>query len=450
MSSFKRKNLKGAKLEKNHKKEDHYDIVAEHHSKIMKDIEEREKKLPIYKSKIKEIDIELDIISNPKKVKLYVKNLKTKIAKLKKKENANTNLNDVEEDNNIYTEMIKTQDTTNENILVELEEKLNIYNNIFLLKAYENDLKQQQRDLEALIYSIENNYEELNYYDDVYEVLNNYCKEEEKEEEIIIDITNLLQYKDRAEGMTEKKKETIDKYLQTVHEKKKFETPKRQEKCEDCGVNKLVNLQEGILVCEKCGNWETIIIDSSKPSFKDPITDAKPSTYKRPGHCTELLNQSQGKESTEIPQDLLNNIYYQLYVYNITDLSKVTTKDIKRCLKDLEQTGMNEHAVNIINKLVDRPPSTKSHQLMEKVKYMYIRAEKAWYKIKKKDRKNFINNNFVFRKIFVLLDEDEEAEKWPLLSVEKLYEHDETWEEVCLNENWQFIPFAPFYVSRFE
>ena len=70
---------------------------------------------------------------------------------------------------------------------------------------------------------------------------------------------------------------------------------------------------------------------------------------------------------------------------------------------------------------------------------MFVTVEDAWYIFKDPNRKNFMNTNFVFHKIFELLGEDEEAEKYPYLADDKLDEHDELWEKICNYLEWEFI-----------
>ena len=44
---------------------------------------------------------------------------------------------------------------------------------------------------------------------------------------------------------------------------------------------------EGIIRCEKCGLQEDILIDSDKPSYKDPPREMSYYSYKKLNHLSE-------------------------------------------------------------------------------------------------------------------------------------------------------------------
>ena len=46
---------------------------------------------------------------------------------------------------------------------------------------------------------------------------------------------------------------------------------------------------QGFQICEKCGKQENIIIESDKPSFKDPPPEVAYFAYKRMNHFNECL-----------------------------------------------------------------------------------------------------------------------------------------------------------------
>ena len=66
------------------------------------------------------------------------------------------------------------------------------------------------------------------------------------------------------------------------------------------------------MVCERCGELNYIVIDSDKPSYKDPPKEISYFAYKRINHFNEWLAQFQAKETTEIPQDLYDQILIEI------------------------------------------------------------------------------------------------------------------------------------------
>jgi hypothetical protein len=181
-------------------------------------------------------------------------------------------------------------------------------------------------------------------------------------------------------------------------------------------------------------------MDSDKPNFKDQIVELKPNGYKRIIHFSELLNQCQGKESTDIQPEIFERIINELNIIKITDLSKLDNKIMRSILKNLNLNSYYEHIPYIINKLNGIPPPTMSRELEEKVRSMFKEVQEAWIYGKKSNRKNFLNNNFVFHKIFELLEEDTFLQYFPYLkSRDKLQEHDDEWKKICEYNRWEFI-----------
>jgi predicted nucleic acid-binding OB-fold protein len=236
----------------------------------------------------------------------------------------------------------------------------------------------------------------------------------------------------------------VDKYLLSISENKGRKKANIGKICAECNIPKNLNIQEGILTCDQCGTCEKITIDSDKPAYKDQVPEVKSNTYKRSNHCSELLNQSQGKESTIIEQELLDEIVQGLYTIGIEDLTTITKSNIKEVLSNIGKSNKAEHAVYIINKINGIPVDTIPHELNEIVKIMFSMAETAWLIHKDPKRKNFMNTNYVFYKIFEMLEEYKLASKWSLISDEKLAEHDELWEKICNHwgedRGWYFIP----------
>jgi hypothetical protein len=102
--------------------------------------------------------------------------------------------------------------------------------------------------------------------------------------------------------------------------------------------------------------------------------------------------------------------------------------------RNLNLNSFYEHIPYIINKLNGIPPPTMSRELEEKVRSMFKEVQEPWINFKNNIRKNFLNNNFVFHKIFELLEEDNFIIYFPYLkSREKLQEHDDEWKKICLH-----------------
>jgi len=458
MSTFKDKNIKYNKNCHNEKKSVHYNIIDVKHIEKMDKIKKKEDNLPNLKQECEKVIAELAKISNENTLKIYIEELKSKRLKYLSKIETIKNTSDTivekkttkKPPKHMIVSVSEKQLTTKEKqllkqekIVIGIDEQLAITTNIYELNCHKNTLRERKDELEEEIYNIENNLEELEYFDGTYDILHDYYKKDDVEDNRCIEVNNICDlFKDNVLNQQEnssKKISIADKFLQTINETKKQKKINIGKICSVCKIPKSQNIQEGTFTCHQCGECEMAIMDSDKPSYRDPTTDIKSNTYRRANHCSELLNQSQGKESTEIEESLFNDIIAGLYSIGITDLACITKSDIKTVLTNLDKTNKVEHAVYIINKINGIPAETMSHELNEIVKQMFALVEEAWYIYKEPNRKNFMNTKYVFHKIFELLGEDEEANKWSLLADDKLGKHDDLWEKICNHWKWEYI-----------
>jgi len=107
----------------------------------------------------------------------------------------------------------------------------------------------------------------------------------------------------------------LEKYLLKINPeyvKKTNELDDMSGECTECGTDMMFSQNEAMLYCPECGMTEFILIDSDRPSYKDPPRESSYYAYKRINHFNELLAQFQAKGSTDIPQDVLDQITAEL------------------------------------------------------------------------------------------------------------------------------------------
>ena len=86
------------------------------------------------------------------------------------------------------------------------------------------------------------------------------------------------------------KNDVIDKYMRKMDPNYQIplEYDENVDYCENCKCSMTVVHSEGIVRCEKCGMQEDILIDSDKPSYKDPPREMSYFSYKKLNHLAEL------------------------------------------------------------------------------------------------------------------------------------------------------------------
>lgn len=211
--------------------------------------------------------------------------------------------------------------------------------------------------------------------------------------------------------------------------------------CTKCNVEKILYLSEGKIVCKTCGDESFILVDSDKPSYKDPPREVTYFSYKRINHFNECLAQFQAKETTDIPQEVYDKILLELKKERITDMTLLTPIKIRGILKKLKKNKYYEHVPHIINKLNGISPPVMNRETEERLRRMFREIQLPFHKFCPKDRKNFLSYSYVLRKFVELLELDEFIECFMLLKDrEKLTEQDRIWKNICGYLQWEFIP----------
>lgn len=211
--------------------------------------------------------------------------------------------------------------------------------------------------------------------------------------------------------------------------------------CENCNKEMLLEHNTGILLCPGCGLQEQVLVDSDKPSYKDPPKEITSFCYKRINHLNEFLAQFQAKETTEIPEELYNEILVEIKKERIDNMVNITQKKMRQILKKIRRNDYYEHIPYIINQLNGLPPPVISPEVEDIVRSMFKEIQIPFEKYCPKKRTNFLSYNYVMYKFFELLELDKYLECFQLLkSRNKLYQQDQIWKNICRDLKWQYIP----------
>ena len=211
--------------------------------------------------------------------------------------------------------------------------------------------------------------------------------------------------------------------------------------CELCDNEMTMCLNEANLTCSKCGHQEFILVDSDKPSYKDPPREVSYYAYKKINHFNEWLAQFQAKESTEIPSEIYDAILVQLKKEKITDMSTLKQSKLREILRKMKCSKYYEHIPHIINRLNGQNAPFMSREDEEKLRHMFREIQPSFKKHCPKGRRNFLSYGYVLYKFCELLEMDEYLACFPLLkNRDKLYLQDKTWQKICGEMGWQYIP----------
>lgn len=366
------------------------------HREMVDNFKKETKNLPQYKADLLEAQREYDVLTETDKSELTgedynrMKDLKDKIKKLKKR----IRRTETNKDYNRY--ILKTSD--------------------ILFSYY-----QSQDNVDDIHHDDHNSDENVaapNSVENIFTYLmagpsNNDKKNRDENDE---NNTSEKKPKKRRKGGTRNRAALLNKFM-VINDKNyvQSKTKKRvNDKCSNCKEEVMILQTEGKIVCEHCGVEEDVIINSDKPSFREPPSELSYFAYKRINHFNETLAQVQAKESTDIPEHIFDEIKNELKRERITNMNKLNKKMIRKYLDRLGYNKYYEHAPYIIQKLSGKQLNIP-RELEEQAKLMFRMAEEEFPKIKPPDRKNFLNYNYMHYKIFEMLGCHDIKRNFPLL-----------------------------------
>jgi len=238
------------------------------------------------------------------------------------------------------------------------------------------------------------------------------------------------------------KSSLVDKYMSIINKKYVRNVEDEDiEICKNC-KNQMTCLQhDAIIICNICGYQELLLVEQNRPILKQNTKDTSHFSYKRINHFREWCNQVQGKESTDIPDEIFEKILTEIKKEKILDTKTITYNKMRDILKRLRINKYYEHINYIINRINGIPTPQFSQELEDKLCNMFRNIQAPFLKHCPKDRKNFLSYSYVLYKFFQILGLNEYLKYFPLLkSREKLYVQDQIWKKICGELNYEIIP----------
>jgi len=210
--------------------------------------------------------------------------------------------------------------------------------------------------------------------------------------------------------------------------------------CQSCYKGELIPMDdEGILICNLCSKNIKYLIENEKPSYKEPPKEVCFYAYKKINHFKEILSQFQGKETTQISDEVIESLKQQIKKERI-DIHKLNYYKTKELLKKLGYNKYYEHINFIKDKLGIKPPMI-SQELEETLCNFFMEIQYPYAKHCPDYRVNFLHYYYVLYKLFELLGEEHYLDEIPMLKDrEKLIEQDNIWKKICEELDWEFIP----------
>lgn len=320
-----------------------------------------------------------------------------------------------------------------------LEDKLNLQDKLKELNTEINNLRLKKKE-----YFLDNSNYIFEYFENkknISSAANNNNNNNNKNTLV----NNFFKIKDNAKDDldNEARNNIVHKYLYNVNKDEFLNMNayvKSTDVCQYCSKGEMIPMEdEGIMVCNLCAKMVTYLLENDKPSYKEPPNEVSFYAYKRINHFKEILAQFQGKETTQIPPEVIDNIKLQIKKERI-GLDEITNSKTKEILKKLGYNKYYEHIQFIKDKLGIKPP-VMSQELEGTMCNLFMELQAPYSKFCPGDRVNFLNYYYTAYKLCELLGETQYLEFFPMLKDrDKRIEQDNIWKKICEELDWSFIP----------
>lgn len=320
-------------------------------------------------------------------------------------------------------------------------------------------LQDQKQDLQKHIDNLVEQLNETDYYVNVghtlfkyYDIIEKGSNEDDSSNNIHV-ANSILKYFVKPSSsnesgepatQTDNRASLLDKYMSSIdrHYLPENRVTELEECCKYCSSKNMCLLwSDGINYCQDCGSIEHVTVEHEKPSYHQSNTEITYFAYKRINHLNECISQIQGKETTDIPQEVYDMILLEIKKQKITNMAELTPKKLRSILKKLRLNRYYEHLIHLVNKLTGINIPHFDPEVEERLRIMFKMIQPAFLRHAPKNRKNFLSYNYTLRKCIQLLERDEYLHLFPALkSREKTFEQDKIWKKICEELNWEFIP----------
>jgi hypothetical protein len=286
------------------------------------------------------------------------------------------------------------------------------------------------------------NTKEIEYYVNTKNITSDYYKSCDKTKtKITIDDF----FKNTKRDTESNRHELLNQYLQVTRPSERKTIKQTCSMCKDCNVD-LIIMCDKLQCCPKCGReYNDVFVNETIKNLNGTYSYTgdvqKYSIYQRKHHFRDWLKQIQGKESVEIPDDVINTVKKELEKMRFSSLETLDNTTVRDVLKKHNLVKFYENIYQIIFRINGiRPPSLSVEQ-EERLISLFKEVEEPFHLFKAEERKNILRYSYIIYKLCQLLEYDDLLSRFRLLKNRgKLILQDQVWSKICDYNKWEFFP----------
>ena len=204
------------------------------------------------------------------------------------------------------------------------------------------------------------------------------------------------------------------------------------------------------MICPECKNPMNQMCEECGIFFDTPVFEVSDLStynikhkrdYKKLDHFKEVLNQFQGREDKQIPEQVVNTVKQNLpeMLETVSDIVGVNITRI--ILRKSKMSKYNENAQLIWSRISGRPAPYIKGLIEDKLIRYFKQVVMVYEPLKHNKRTSFLNYYYVLYKLLDLMKESDVLPYIPLLRTkQRIREHDRVWFRICSELNWTYHP----------
>jgi hypothetical protein len=214
--------------------------------------------------------------------------------------------------------------------------------------------------------------------------------------------------------------------------------------CSTCDVPLLYDAHQSQLICPQCAvAFPHMEMNALNQTFDQEQSSQLITSYsyKRLNHFMDYLNSLQGRDSAEIPKDVIDAVALEFKKNRVATRNAITPAKVREYLKKLSLQRHYEHVHTIASLLNGIPPPQLGVDLEKTFRAMFLEIQKPFERHCPSSRKNFLSYSYCLHKFANLVGRDDLTVHFPLLkSQDKLFACDHIFKKICADLNWEFVP----------
>lgn len=252
----------------------------------------------------------------------------------------------------------------------------------------------------------------------------------------------------RINATSKAEKQLLREYITSFEDDMPIEIEAHQpDTCKSCQQRMQLHSENAILVCGNCGNTEQFVdsIQSFTSYGGDNASAQSNYSYLRVSHFEDWIAKSQGLETTQVSEELLQQIMEDMYKHGVRSEASINRHTVRKSLARLGQQRKYDHVVQITSRLTNKAPPRMTPQMEEECRVLFLAVQSVWTKIRDKiskgRRKNFMSYSYILHRFMRMLRYDKFVPCYSLLKgEEKLQLQDAFWAEICSELGWEVEP----------